>query len=171
MESESMTNFDMSSPASLELVDFDLSYCLDGNTIDRAQSTLQRSFSSVNGIAFTSKDWARSFQDSGFSITNLEKHMSVRIEVGDLARLRARNPVAQQSANLIMQALRAFPEKMLHRDNFPFFIHPSWHLPDIPEPLAVCSRIAQMFVSRTPEIMPFIWRSIRAEQLRLAETV
>ncbi|KAH8803641.1 hypothetical protein F5884DRAFT_510772 [Xylogone sp. PMI_703] len=84
---------------------------------------------------------------------------------------RMSDPLAQHSARLVMQALRAFPTQMLSRENFPPFIHPLWTSQNLPEPLAACMRISQMFVSRTPDIESFLWRTIENEQRRFLEEV
>ncbi|KIW04396.1 hypothetical protein, variant [Verruconis gallopava] len=96
--------------------------------------------------------------------------LSTRNNIGTLTRYQPRNAVADRSARLILQNLRTFPQKMLRSDDLPFFVHPWRHRNALPEPLAVCERICQMFWSRTPEIHGFIWRCIRAEQLRFLET-
>lgn len=90
---------------------------------------------------------------------------------GFLTRLRTSEPLAQQCTNLVMDALCAIPEQMLRRVTFPPFVHPHWDRPSLPEPLAICMRIAQMFSSRTSDIKPFIWRTILAEQRRVIEQV
>ena len=60
--------------------------------------------------------------------------------------------------------------RLIH-ETFPPFIHPHWAPLSMPESLAICMRIAQMFATRTPEITPFIWRTILAEQRRIVEKV
>lgn len=83
-----------------------------------------------------------------------------------LSRLCTTETLFKQSANLIIEALCAIPEQILRKQTFPSFIHPHWD-GDLPEPIVVCMHIAQIFASRTPEIEPFIWRTILAEQQRL----
>lgn len=90
---------------------------------------------------------------------------------GFLTRLHKSEPLVKQSASLVMDAICAIPEQMLRRETFPPFIHPHWNRPAMPEPLAICMRIAQMFASRTPDIKPFIWRTILAEQRRILKQV
>ncbi|KAL7786457.1 hypothetical protein V8C43DRAFT_289921 [Trichoderma afarasin] len=90
---------------------------------------------------------------------------------GFLQPLKMHYPLAQQSATMLWRGLRAFPEKMLIRENFPPFIHPLRHCPTLPEPLAVCMRIAQIFASRSADIEPFLWRTIESEQKRFLEEV
>lgn len=101
----------------------------------------------------------------------LTSNLNTRPNVGSLARLPTRGVIARHCGALVMQTLRTYPEQMLRRHDLPLFIHPQWHLSTLPEPLAVCMKIAQMFASRTPEVMPFIWRTIRAEQVRCIEEV
>ena len=88
-----------------------------------------------------------------------------------LARLHTPEPLGQQSRRLVMEALCAIPEQMLRRATIPPFIHGHWNRPTMPEPLAVCMKIAQMFVSRSPDVTPFIWRTVLAEQKRILEEV
>ena len=88
-----------------------------------------------------------------------------------LTRLPDNKPMFKQSANLIVEALCAVPQQMLRRATLPPFIHPQWHRSAMPEPLAVCMCLAQMFVSRTSDIKPFLWRTILAEQKRIVDQV
>lgn len=89
---------------------------------------------------------------------------------GYLTRLHRSTPVAQQCALLLFEALCSIPEQMLRRETFPPFIHAYWNQP-LPEPIAVCVQIAQIFSRRTDETRPFIWRTILAEQRRVLEKV
>ncbi|KAM5383582.1 hypothetical protein ACJZ2D_002031 [Fusarium nematophilum] len=75
-------------------------------------------------------------------------------------------PNLHQAANLILQTLYAFPQMMLRRQTFPPFIHPHWHMPCLPETLANCMSIAQLFAARTPETRAFLWKTISAEEDR-----
>lgn len=102
---------------------------------------------------------------------SLHSRIAPRLEIGTLARLRARDPVGQRTSNLVLQTLRTFPEKMLNQDDLPFFIHAHKHGDALPEPLAVCVRISHLFATRTPDILPFIFRSIRNEQYRFLQEV
>lgn len=88
-----------------------------------------------------------------------------------LDRLEIPDILARENARLIVEALCAVPEQMLRRATFPCFIHPHWNCTEMPEALAICIRIAQMFASRTPEIAPFIWRTVLAEQRRAMDQV
>ncbi|KAJ8118407.1 hypothetical protein OPT61_g601 [Boeremia exigua] len=90
------------------------------------------------------------------------------VEPGFLTRIGRSDKYAQHSADTIMEALYAIPSQMLRRETFPPFIHPHWHLPALPEPLAVCMQLADMY-SKAPEIRQFVWRCILAEQRRAIE--
>ncbi|KAF2802154.1 uncharacterized protein BDZ99DRAFT_429042 [Mytilinidion resinicola] len=87
------------------------------------------------------------------------------------------DPISQRCALFILQGLRSYPHMMLRIETFPPFIHTkvhqSWssHGPALPEALGNCIGIAQMFVSRTSETTPFIWRTIREEQYRLLKQI
>lgn len=78
--------------------------------------------------------------------------------------------IALFTASHIVQTLRAFPIMMLRKETFPPFIHPCSY-GSLPEPLASCMSIAQIFSSRTVETSPFVWRTIRAEQKHLFDKV
>ncbi|KAH8429244.1 Zn(II)2Cys6 transcription factor domain-containing protein [Aspergillus melleus] len=93
---------------------------------------------------------------------------------GFLTPLPMSSPAAQCNANYIIQMLRPFPQLMVQKATFPPFIHPSYykrctdsHSPVLQAPLANCMSIAQMFVPRTQETKPFVWKTIRMEQRRL----
>lgn len=93
------------------------------------------------------------------------------LEMGDTERRIVRrrpNAVARSPAHQICSILRSFPQAMLRRETFPPFIGISTANKRLPEPLANCMSISQMFVNASAESMPFIWRTIIAEQTRLA---
>lgn len=80
-------------------------------------------------------------------------------------------PVADHVANLVLHIIRSFPQMMLRRQTFPPFVHKYWHRSALPEKLATCMSIAQLFESRTPETRPFLWRTVDAEERRMREEV
>lgn len=86
-------------------------------------------------------------------------------------------PEAQRSADLVIQALRAFPVMMRRRETLPWFIHPHANVStesaqsDLPDAISTCMGIAQMLASSTQETKPFLWRTIGAECTRLAHEV
>ena len=94
-----------------------------------------------------------------------------------LARLPISDPVANFSATVVMQMLRAFPQMMLRRETLPPFIHGHWYRPSsttnlsLPEPLVNCMGIAQIFASDNAESKPFLWRTVRMEQRSFLEKV
>ncbi|KAJ9621115.1 hypothetical protein H2204_012009 [Knufia peltigerae] len=85
-------------------------------------------------------------------------------------------PEAHRSADLVIQALRAFPVMMRRRETLPWFIHPHSNVlatkstppSDLPDAISTCMGIAQMLASSTPDTKPFLWRTIGAECNRLA---
>lgn len=81
----------------------------------------------------------------------------------DLTHLRHGSPVLKHAASLIMHMACSFPQMMLRRSIFPPFIHPRWHEPRLPDKIAACMGIAQLFAARTPETRGFLWRTIFAE--------
>lgn len=91
------------------------------------------------------------------------------VDTGFLIRLPISDPVAQHSATLVMQALRAFPQMMLRKPTFPPFIHSHYDWHPLPEPLAHCMSIAHIFVSPSVETRSFLWHSINREQQRFLE--
>ncbi|RGP70903.1 ATP-dependent dna helicase pif1 [Fusarium sporotrichioides] len=88
---------------------------------------------------------------------------------GDLTRVSNHLPSLQHASRVVMQMLYAYPRMMLRRQTFPPFIHPHWHQEHLPEALGNCMSIAQLFASRTPETMPFLWKIIAAEQGRFRD--
>ncbi|KIX05648.1 uncharacterized protein Z518_03620 [Rhinocladiella mackenziei CBS 650.93] len=86
-----------------------------------------------------------------------------------LIRRRPGTAAAEQGARLVLHIIRAFPEMMQRRQTFPPFIHQHWHTPTLPEKLATCMSISQLFVSRTHETKPFLWRSIDHEEQRFRD--
>ena len=101
----------------------------------------------------------------------LETFISPRGQIGNLNTRTPPTPMASRNVHLLLQGLRTFPQKMIQANDRPFFIHSYKHRDALPEPLAVCSRICQMFDTRTPDILPFIWRCIRTEELRYVQEV
>ncbi|UPL00162.1 hypothetical protein LCI18_011096 [Fusarium solani-melongenae] len=87
----------------------------------------------------------------------------------DLTRLPYQREASHHAAKLVLQTLYAFPQMMLRRKTFPPFIHPQWHEPCLPETLANCMGIAQLFAARTPETRAFLWRTINTEEQRFRE--
>jgi len=87
------------------------------------------------------------------------------------------------TAKYLMAVLSSFPKLMTNNSVLPRYIHP--YQPKnkgndfvcyndktcLPEPLAVCSSIVQMFLTKTGESNAFIWRTIRSEQQRLYKEV
>lgn len=97
---------------------------------------------------------------------------------GFLTPLQMSSSAAQCNANYILQMLRPFPQLVVQKSSFPPFIHPfSYNRPTdsqtsiIQEPLANFMGIAQMFVPRTQENSPFVWKTIHNEQGRLLSQV
>jgi hypothetical protein len=88
-----------------------------------------------------------------------------------LSRITPLEAYAQHSADLIVEALYAIPDQMLRRETFPSFIHPHWSHPALPESLAVCMNLANIYSSRAPELRAFLWRTILTEQRRAVERI
>jgi hypothetical protein len=88
-----------------------------------------------------------------------------------LTPLRLGNSASQHCAVLAMGIIRAFPQMMLRRQTFPPFIHGQWHRSAMPEEIANCMSIAQIFTARTSETRGFLWRTIAAEMRRFRDQV
>ncbi|EXJ79568.1 hypothetical protein A1O3_07847 [Capronia epimyces CBS 606.96] len=101
----------------------------------------------------------------------------VRVNSDLIDVLHMEQPHAQHNADLIIQSLRSIPAMMIRRETFPWFIHPQTQLllkgsrGALPEALATCMSLAQMFASRTPETSRFLWRSIKIECRRFTDEV
>lgn len=108
---------------------------------------------------------------SSTSISPTDDVVSRSIATTTLTHLRHGNPASKHAANLITHIIFAFPQMMLRRQTFPPFINAHWHLPSLPEGLAGCMSVAQLFATRTPETRPFLWRMIDAEERHFREEV
>ena len=108
--------------------------------------------------------WSQPLEPSSPQSTSssVEDIISLSRSTTTLIHLRHGNPASKYAASLISNILSAFPTMMLRRQTFPPFIHPHWHSSSLPEKLAVCMNIAQLFAARTPETRPFLWRTIDA---------
>jgi hypothetical protein len=91
-------------------------------------------------------------------------------EPATLTALKQSSPEAEASATILMHCIRSYPQMMLRRQTFPPFIHPHWHT-GLPENLVNCMSIAQLFVTRTLENSPFLWRTIDNEVSRFKNEV
>lgn len=75
---------------------------------------------------------------------------------------------SEMSVTFVRQILSSYPGMMLRKETFPPFIHSSFSCDgQMPQPLANCMSIVQMFSTRTPASNEFVWRTIRMEQERL----
>jgi hypothetical protein len=92
-------------------------------------------------------------------------------EPATLTALKQSSPEAEASATILMHCIRSYPQMMLRRQTFPPFIHPHWHMERLPENLVNCMSIAQLFVTRTLENSPFLWRTIDNEVSRFKNEV
>lgn len=88
-----------------------------------------------------------------------------------VTHLRPGSPSSKHAAVLISDILSAFPHRMLRRQTFPPFIHAHWHSPTLPEELASCVSISQLFSTRTSETRSFLWRTVEAEEQRFRDKV
>lgn len=117
------------------------------------------------GVLISPWDASLDFSIDGLSMRNRHNIN----DSGYLVRIGLSNVNAQQSADLIMEALYAIPNQMLRRETFPPFIHPHWQLSVIPEPLAVCMHLAEAYSSGASGIQDFVRRSILTEQRRAVQ--
>lgn len=92
----------------------------------------------------------------------------LHLMTGD-ACLTTQNSRFKPAARLVHQMVMAFPQMMLRRQTFPPFIHPHWQDQYLPEALASCMSISQLFASRTPETRAFLWRTVDAEEKRFLD--
>lgn len=81
------------------------------------------------------------------------------------------------SSSFIISILRSYPRSMIRKCTFPPFIHPQSDGTDgspdspLPEPLAVCMNIAELFLNRTRENVSLVWPTIWIEQERIMNNV
>ncbi|MCJ1443534.1 MAG: hypothetical protein MMC23_004032 [Stictis urceolatum] len=86
-----------------------------------------------------------------------------------VTHLRFGSVALKHATVLISNILSAFPQVMLRRQTFPPFIHGHWHTSSLPEKLASCMSISQLFSTRASETQAFLWRTIQAEDQRFRD--
>ncbi|KAF2805755.1 uncharacterized protein BDZ99DRAFT_524706 [Mytilinidion resinicola] len=76
---------------------------------------------------------------------------------------------SEMCSHFLIRIIRSYPEMMLRRETFPPFIHPQYRTVGgfLPETLANCMSVAQMFTTRTKESKGFMWRTIQMERDRV----
>ncbi|KAJ8131738.1 hypothetical protein O1611_g1891 [Lasiodiplodia mahajangana] len=86
-------------------------------------------------------------------------------------RLLQPSVLSQPNAICILEVLRTYPTRMTSRETFPPFIHSCWGkrapdgtLGELPQPIASCMSVSQLFAARNPETLGFLWRAIEVEQ-------
>lgn len=82
----------------------------------------------------------------------------------------------------VITSLRSYPEMLISGKTLPPFIHPSCSVttvqnhqtvgfdtrPELPEPLAICMSVVQMFKAKNKENSSFVWSTVREAQEKLA---
>jgi Fungal Zn(2)-Cys(6) binuclear cluster domain len=118
-----------------------------------------------------------SWTSGGFPLSIVKENSMLELDRNLVAVVQTERPLAQSSANLVIQALRSFPTMMLRKETFPWFIHSQSRLffkpaeDDLPEALSNCMSISQMFALRTPETKRYLWGNIRGECHRFINEV
>lgn len=86
------------------------------------------------------------------------------------AKNLVKTSLQQIHATMIIDMIYAYPRMMTRRETFPPFIHAYSPVIDtvedqysLPEHLAHCMGIAQLFVARNDDTRSFVWSTIRAE--------
>lgn len=125
----------------------------------------------TDGIEFTNDQHNLPAKSSNTKIGSADYIIAKTRATRALTPLSQENLASRHAANLISRIVSAFPQMMLRRHTFPPFIHPYWHKASVPENLANCMSIAQLFVSRTTDTRPFLWKTIEAEQKRCLDEV
>lgn len=150
------------SQSSLELDIFTLDPNLEGCSFENLP---------VSDMAISAQRPIQSYLPSPENASETQITIKSLSAKADLTRLPYQREASHHAAKLVLQTLYAFPQMMLRRKTFPPFIHPHWHESCLPEILANCMSIAQLFAARTPETRSFLWRTINAEEQRFRENV
>jgi hypothetical protein len=97
-------------------------------------------------------------------------------------RLRRRDAIKLcPITSIALGQLYSYPMMLIRGHRLPPFIHPQCTINEelapacadsgshqcLPQPLAICANMVQMFYSRTPATTDFVWETIYAEQARL----
>lgn len=170
---------DLTKPVSYsDLPPFDEFITMGDNPIEHYQHPAEHSPSLKKGHPQSTMAWC-AWMESNPSLAIVEKDSPLTTTPSPwsdfLSLSHSRRPQNHHNADIIIQALRAFPTMMLRRETFPWFIHSQSQLlstspsPNacLPEALSNCMSIAQMFLSRTSETRHFHRQMMNAEHHRL----
>lgn len=90
---------------------------------------------------------------------------------GAMMPLRYQLREKTSATELAFSMFAAFPQMMTRTKTLPPFMHIPTFSYAMPERIATCQSIAQLFAARTAETSPFLWRTIDAEVSRISEEV
>lgn len=127
--------------------------------------------SPTSSVTLPRVDYSRRRTSEVQSVSSNLELISRARSIKTLIHLRHGNPASKHAASLTRHIISSYPQMMLRRQTFPPFIHACWHLPQLPEKIASCMSIAQLFSARTPETRQFVWRTIYAEMQRFLDLV
>ncbi|KAH8683386.1 hypothetical protein BGZ60DRAFT_368473 [Tricladium varicosporioides] len=89
---------------------------------------------------------------------------------GHFTKNSIKTGIQQICATIIIDMIYAYPRMMTRRETLPPFMHPYSPVTDnnddqnkLPEHLANCMGIAQLFAARSDDTCSFVWATIRAE--------
>jgi hypothetical protein len=175
---QAVTHIDpaLSMPLLNDFINIDGLIAFDDADPDQSQELTEVPMVPYDKLDFFSQSWC-GWMRRGVPLSMVMNSTLVQSNSDYATILRLERPVAQQNATLIIQSLRSFPSMMLRRESFPWHIHRQAHTPSesgevtLSESLSNCMSIAQMFVLRTPETKPFLWRTIRTEYRRVGNEV
>ncbi|KAL6406989.1 Fatty acyl-CoA reductase [Ilyonectria robusta] len=134
----------------------------------------------LSTVAWSANPCDPPIEQGGLVIDNSIGMLAPFNNLTEIRKLKGAVDVSDQPLNFVSRTAQNYPfdntafqqvAMMLRRQTFPPFIHPHWHKPCLPEKLASCMSIAQLFVARTPETRLFLWRIIEAEEQRFRDEV
>lgn len=96
------------------------------------------------------------------SSTSLSLPASSPRSIADLVA----DPVAQHSAGVILESVRGLPLMMASRETFSWFSHGFWYQPKLPQSIARCSELANLYTSRA-SAEDNLWSAVNEENRQL----
>ncbi|KAI1396244.1 hypothetical protein F4819DRAFT_143841 [Hypoxylon fuscum] len=132
-------------------------------TIQHPNSAPQSTAGNGHNVAIIDPSLAHKALSNNFgSSTSLSLPASSPRSIADLVA----DPVAQHSAGVILESVRGLPLMMASRETFSWFSHGFWYQPKLPQSIARCSELANLYTSRA-SAEDNLWSAVNEENRQL----
>ena len=144
-----------------------------------ADPSTNRAFANQDGIS--SEPHKESYTGSGSTCTSLMINMQ-KVQLSLFSLKKTTTTKSLLSAKYLLGMLCSYPKMMLGENTLPPFIRLPYSIAGVfnlkenpedclPESLANCASIVQMFLTKTPANSALLWRTLESEQQRLFNDV